>query len=149
MNRSLAVSLLMGLSLASLDVRAEVRPERLWLPPAFAQYSDALSTAAELALEHPDCREVLYGRLNEFRSAQTEISFTILCMKDARSTFNQVFALADLLDNPAADARRAARQQELEQLRGLLQPSSRPGSDNEAETEADAEQDEDSSPEIF
>lgn len=137
MNRSVAVFLLIGLALTGVDVRAEVRPERLWLPPAFAQYSDALSTAAELALEHPDCKEVLYGRLNEFRSENSEISFTILCMKDARSTFNQVFALAELLDNPEADARRAARQQELEQLRGLLQPSSRPDSNSATNTESD------------
>jgi hypothetical protein len=138
MNRSVAAFLLFGLTLAGAGVRAEVRPERLWLPPTFAQYSDALSTAAELALEHPDCKEVLYGRLNEFRSENSEISFTILCMKDARSTFNQVFALAELLDNPAADARRAARQQELEQLRNLLQPSRR--SDSSSGTDAESEQ---------
>lgn len=151
MNRSLAAILLMGLTLTSIDVGAEVRPDRLWLPPAFAQYSDALTTAAELALEHPDCKDVLYGRLNEFRSENSGISFTILCMKDARSTFNQVFALSELLDNPEADARRAARQRELEQLRGLLQPSSRPDISSEADAEEEEAEDQagESAPEIF
>ena len=153
MNRTLAAILLIGLTLTSVGASAEIREERLWLPPAFAQYSEALKTAAELALEHPDCQDVLYGRLNEFRSENSEISFTILCMKDARSTFNQVFALAELLDNPEADARRAARQQELEQLRNLLQPSSRPDMSGEADAEEEeAEEDDEAgepAPEIF
>lgn len=151
MNRSFAVSLLVGLSLVGLYAQAEVRPDRLWLPPAFAKYSDALATAAELALEHPECKDVLYGRLNEFRSENSEISFTILCMKDARNTFNQVFALAELLDNPEADARRAARQRELEQLRNLLQPSSI--SEGQIDADEESEESDDSSdetaPEIF
>lgn len=103
----------------------ELRPERLWLLPRHAEFADFLNRAGRQALQHPDCNEVLYGSLNEFKTERIGTSFTILCMKDARTTFNQVFFAADLMseeelavpeDNSAAD--------ELERLRRMMMPQS-------------------------
>lgn len=103
--------------------KRELRSERLWLLPRNANLADLLERAARQALEHPDCQDVLYGSLNEFRSERGGTSFTILCMRDARSTFNLVFEADDLksseeLNNPA-DLR---PREELERLRQMMQP---------------------------
>lgn len=74
-----------------------VNPERLWLPPSAAHMMPALEEAAQRALAHPECAQVLYGRLNEFRTENNEPAMTILCQIDARNTFNLVFRVDELI----------------------------------------------------
>lgn len=96
------LSLLLSSCLASVPAAAAedtptVNRDRLWLPPSSAHLMPMLEYAAELALSNPDCREVLYGRLNEFRSGQgEEPALTILCQQDARTTFNIVYRASQL-----------------------------------------------------
>jgi hypothetical protein len=103
----------------------ELRPERLWLLPRHAEFAPLLNRAAEQALQHPDCIEVLNGGLNEFRTERTGISFTILCMKDARTTFNQVFYAEDLMVGDELDNEEepeAVLDSELQRLRDMMLP---------------------------
>lgn len=74
-----------------------VNRERLWLPPAAVHLMPALEEAARRALAHPDCTQVLYGRLNEYRTEHNEPAMTILCQIDARTTFNLVFRVDELI----------------------------------------------------
>lgn len=97
-----------------------LREDRLWLPPAHAPHRPALLRAARQALLHVECNEVLYGSLNEFRTEREGISFTILCMRDGRTTFNQVFFMEDLMSDEDITERSAAGE-ELERLRSLMQ----------------------------
>jgi len=108
---------------AVTDARAEIRPERLWLPAGSSHLRDLLNIAAFRALEHSDCKEVLYGRLNEYRTENADTAFTILCMKDERTTFNLVFYASDLSSGAGqtSEADDAASREELERLRNLLQ----------------------------
>lgn len=97
------LSLLLASCFASVTAAAEetpaVNPERLWLPPSSAHLMPMLEYAAELALSNPDCEQVLYGRLNEFRSGQgDEPVLTILCQQDPRTTFNVVYQASELED---------------------------------------------------
>ncbi len=73
-----------------------VSPDRLWLPPSAAHLMPALQEASRQALNHPECAQVLYGRLNEFRTEHEAPALTILCQRDARSTFNLVFRVDEL-----------------------------------------------------
>jgi len=73
-----------------------VNPDRLWLPPSAAHLMPALQEASRQALNHPECAQVLYGRLNEFRTEHQTPALTILCQRDARSTFNLVFRVDEL-----------------------------------------------------
>ena len=98
-----------------------VKESRLWLPSAQASHREALLRAARQALLHQDCNEVLYGGLNEFRSEREGISFTILCMRDSRTTFNQVFSEAQLMTDEDIRNRTAGGAAELERLRSLMQ----------------------------
>ena len=107
---------------SSVPVSKEpLKESRLWLPPAQAAHREALVRAARQALLHQDCSEVLYGGLNEFRSEREGTSFTILCMRDGRSTFNQVFFEAELMTDEDIRARTAVGAAELERLRSLMQ----------------------------
>lgn len=76
--------------------RAAVNPDRLWLPPSARDLRPALEEAARRALMDPDCNEILYGRLNDYRTEHGEPSLTILCQKDPRNTFNLVFSVTEL-----------------------------------------------------
>ena len=64
---------------------------------------------------------MLYGRLNEYRTQREEPSFTIMCMKDVRTTFDQVFFASELDGESLDEPRQQPTSEELEQLRGLLQ----------------------------
>jgi hypothetical protein len=101
---------------------ADVRPDRLWLSGSNSSLRPLLTAAAYKALENPDCSEVLYGRLNEYRTEHVGTAFTILCMKDARTTFNLVFYASDLGDvaMPASNPDDNASRVELERLREML-----------------------------
>lgn len=113
---------------------APVLPHRLWLPARQENLRDLLVAAAHRALQDPDCAEVLYGRLNEFRSENDETAFTILCMRDPRYTFNLVFNASDL--EPAGNTQETvSNTEDLQRLRALLgdiPASVRSGSDEEA-----------------
>lgn len=98
-----------------------LREDRLWLSPAHASHREALVRAARQALLHAECNEVLYGGLNEFRTEHEGTSFTILCMRDGRTTFNQVFFQADLMTDEDIRARSPGGAAELERLRLLMQ----------------------------
>lgn len=110
---------------------------RLWLPAQHVASAGSLLAAAHRALEHPDCAEVLYGGLNEFRTEREGTSFTIMCIKDARTTFNQIFFQSDLPSAsapfaaapvaadpfaaaPVAPVDESAAREELDRLRNLL-----------------------------
>lgn len=96
-----------------------VKAHRLWLPPSQENLRELLVAAAQRALDDPDCAEVLYGRLNEYRTENAETAFTILCMRDPRYTFNLVFNASDL--EPAdAGQERVSNTEDLQRLRELL-----------------------------
>jgi hypothetical protein len=106
----------------NLHPKTPLDANRLWLPPQHTESAGLLLTAANLALEHPDCAEVLYGGLNEYRTQREGTSFTIMCIKDARTTFNQIFFASELAESeiktPEEDAVSRA---EIERLRQLIQ----------------------------
>jgi hypothetical protein len=109
----------------NLHPKTPLDANRLWLPPRHTESAGRLLTAAILALEHPDCGEVLYGGLNEYRTEREGTSFTILCIKDARTTFNQIFFASDLyeteIETPEDDAASSADSEEIERLRQFIQ----------------------------
>lgn len=106
----------------NLHPKTPLNPNRLWLPPQQSKVAGLLLTAANRALEHPECAEVLYGGLNEFRTEREGTSFTIMCIKDARTTFNQVFHEGDLVVIATrSPEEEAASRAEIESLRGLIQ----------------------------
>lgn len=97
--------------------------QRLWLPPSHAHLRPMLEYAVRLALGNPDCMDVLYGRLNEFRSEREEPTLTILCQKDARSTFNLIYRASDLqaaLDSQGVEFSDDDAAANLEALRRML-----------------------------
>lgn len=87
-----------------------------------------LAYAAELALSDPDCNQVLYGRLNEYRTENgEEPTMTILCQQDPRTTFNLVYQASDLeAAMPAADTEFSDEDADsnLDALRNLLMSNS-------------------------
>lgn len=120
-------------SAINMHPKTPLDANRLWVPPRQSAFADLLLTAANLALEHPDCAEVLYGALNEYRTEREGTSFTIMCIKDARTTFNQIFFASDLPGNqtqtpeggvaPEAEIERrreSERRAEIERLRQLI-----------------------------
>lgn len=113
----------------NLHPKTPLNPDRLWLPPQHAKVAGLLLSAAHRALEHPDCAEVLYGGLNEFRTEREGTSFTVMCIKDARTTFNQVFHERDLIASEVrSPEEEAAARAEMERLRNLIQnPSGQRG----------------------
>lgn len=115
-------------TIAPPELSRELRTDRLWLLPRHAEFADLLNRAARQALQHADCNEVLYGSLNEFKTERIGTSFTILCMKDARTTFNQVFFADDLKsEEELTVAEEPDGSEELERLRQMMQPSGQPG----------------------
>tara|TARA_R100001039_G_C1849608_1_gene109692 strand:- start:1015 stop:1500 length:486 start_codon:yes stop_codon:yes gene_type:complete len=121
-----------------------VQRHRLWLPSSQESMRGLLLAAAHKALEDPDCAEVLYGRLNEYRSENDETAFTILCMRDPRYTFNLVFS-ASMLEPAEAEEEVVSNTEDLERLRALLgdiPASVRSGADqSEAQQTPDEPQD--------
>jgi hypothetical protein len=77
-------------------IAAETRSERLWLPASAQNLRPFLQMAADLALEDTTCTEILYGRLNEYRTAYEEPTFTILCKRDERTTFNKIIPITQV-----------------------------------------------------
>ncbi len=69
---------------------------RLWLPESSAHLQPFLELAVAEALRDTTCTEVLYARLNEYRTIYEEPTFTILCKKDYKSTFNKVYHITEL-----------------------------------------------------
>ncbi len=115
---------------------ADTRSERLWLPASAAHLRPFLQMAVDLALEDENCTDVLYARMNEYRTIYDEPTFTILCKKDAKSTFNRVIPITEVDPDYFAkiqqseDALDTARtlSPEIEALRNqLLTPSSAAG----------------------
>ena len=101
---------------------AELRPDRLWLPASRRNLQPLLITAAQRALENPECADVLYGSLNEYRTERAEPTFTILCLHDARTTFNLLYLASELEagENARSADAGAPLSPELERLRSLL-----------------------------
>jgi len=101
----------------------ESRRERLWLPSRHRQLRPLLEAAALQALEQPECREVLYGQLNEYRTERTEPTFTILCLYDARTTFNLIYLASELDagENAASADTGQPLREDMQRLRDLLQ----------------------------
>jgi len=98
-----------------------LKTTRLWLPPQHAASAGLLLAAANRALEHPDCAEVLYGGLNEFRTEREGTAFTIMCIKDPRTTFNQIFHESDLVAVATpAPVDESVSPDEFDRLRNLL-----------------------------
>lgn len=68
---------------------------------------------------------MLYGGLNEFRTEREGTAFTIMCIKDARTTFNQIFHQSDLAvtgaTSPVDDS---VSQAEFDRLRNLMRTPS-------------------------
>lgn len=114
-----AVLLLASVLAGGLSAAEAVKPHRLWLPSSQSNLRGLLEAAANRALEDPDCTEVLYGRLNEYRTENEGTAFTILCMRDPRYTFNLVFHASEL--EPAeSEPDRASNSSDLQRLRELL-----------------------------
>lgn len=88
----------LGLLLANATQAAEVatRSERLWLPASASHLRPFLQMAADMALQDENCKEILYARLNEYRTIYEEPTFTILCQKDPKSTFNRVIKITEV-----------------------------------------------------
>lgn len=87
------------------------KPERMWLPVSAQHLRPYLSIAVEQALEDEECAEILYARLNDYRTAYEEPTFTVLCKKDYKTTFNHVYKASDLdefYDVKAAESEAAA-----------------------------------------
>lgn len=111
---------------------SESRSERLWLPANSAHLRPFLQMAVDLAMENEDCVDVLYARLNEYRTIYEEPTFTILCKKDVKTTFNRVIPITEVdpdyfakiqRSEDAADTARTLSP-EIEALRNqLLSPS--------------------------
>lgn len=114
-------------AVAPQNLSRELRADRLWLLPRHAEFADLLNRAGRQALQHADCNEVLYGSLNEFKTERIGTSFTILCMKDARTTFNQVFFANDLMSEEELTAVEApVASEDLERLRQMMVPTGQP-----------------------
>lgn len=73
-----------------------VPPERMWLAPSREYLRQHLEMAVLQALADSNCVEVMYARLNEYRTRESEPTFTVLCRKDHRSTFNLIYQISSL-----------------------------------------------------
>lgn len=130
--------LLAGSGSLHADEALPFNPERLWLPPSAANLRPALEEAARRASRDPECEEVLYGRLNNWRTEQGDPSMTILCQRDARSTFDLVYRVAELSlhdEEQIPDFSTRDAESNLETLRRLLMSESDSGSAAESEAE--------------
>ncbi|MGM0633745.1 MAG: hypothetical protein ACQETO_11325 [Pseudomonadota bacterium] len=134
--------------------------ERLWLPPSQEHLLPVLQRAVEMALSDPDCGQVLYGSLNEFRTGRGEPALTILCQQDARTTFNLVYRVSEVRATMAESTTTTASgdgEDNLDALRRLLmsdeelrrQPTSgASGQDSSAADEAGGEEQDERSLEL-
>ncbi len=104
-------------TLTSTAQAADTRSERLWLPASATHLRPFLQMAVDLALEDENCSEVLYARLNEYRTIYEEPTFTILCKRDARSTFNRVVPITEV--DPEYFAKLEASEEALDTSRVL------------------------------
>lgn len=110
------------------EIDPRIRPERLWLPASAQHLRPYLVLAVERSLEDPDCVEMLYARLNEYRTVYDEPTFSILCQKDYKTTFNHIYRVSDLdeyYDERVAQSEQAAETSsqlsaDIEQLRNSL-----------------------------
>lgn len=131
--------------------RQPLRESRLWVPASQEGLKPFLVTAALRAMDNPDCRAVLYGSVNEFRTEHEEPTFTILCMQNPRHTFNLIFPRSVLMPTVPEEVRKEAEEAEVEldRLRNLLQSDATPP-DNVPEPEVLLEEEEDQPPpEVF
>jgi hypothetical protein len=108
------------------------KPERMWLPSSAQHLRPYLLLAAEQALKDEECAEILYARLNEYRTVYEEPTFSVLCRKDYKTTFNRVYQVSELdqyYDAKVADSQAIAESatglsSDIESLRqSLLIPS--------------------------
>lgn len=81
---------------ATAAAERSVNPERLWLPASAANLRPFLQMAVNKVMEDPACVEVLYARLNEYRTIYEEPTFTVLCQKDPKTTFNRVVKITEV-----------------------------------------------------
>ncbi len=81
---------------AAATTARQVNPERLWLPASAANLRPFLQMAVNKVMEDPACVEVLYARLNEYRTIYEEPTFTVLCQKDPKTTFNRVVKITEV-----------------------------------------------------
>lgn len=90
------VIILVSAALTNAAYAANVRSERLWLPASATHLRPFLQMAVDLALTDENCTDVLYARMNEYRTIYDEPTFTILCKRDAKSTFNRVVPITEV-----------------------------------------------------
>lgn len=128
-----------------------LRESRLWLPPSLDSLQPFLVTAAFRAMQNPDCRDVLYGSVNEFRTENGEPTFTILCMQNPRHTFNLIFPQSILMPSVPEEVQQETREAEaqLDRLRNLLQSDATPPDNNEQLEVLEEEETEKPPPEVF
>ncbi len=93
---SLAVLLITAGMAVIVQAAENTRSERLWLPASAANLRPFLQMAVDMALQDENCKDVLYARLNEYRTIYEEPTFTILCQKDPKSTFNRVIKITEV-----------------------------------------------------
>ncbi len=117
-----------------------VHPDRLWLPASAANLRPFLVMAVNKVLEDPTCVEVLYARLNEYRTIYEEPTFTILCQKDPKTTFNRVVKITEVdpeyYDKLRASAEASSQAQTLNPEIEALRRQLLGGGDAPAETPA-------------
>jgi len=102
---------------AGSEVAVTTDPTRMWLPESAANLHPFLKLAVAEALRDPTCTEVLYARLNEYRTIYEEPTFTILCKKDYKSTFNKVYHITEL--DPEYNSRIAQNEATSQLTQGL------------------------------
>lgn len=89
-----ALSLLLGVP--AMAAENSVQSQRLWLPAGASDLRPFLQMAVDMALQDENCKEILYARLNEYRTIYEEPTFTILCQKDPKTTFNRVIKITEV-----------------------------------------------------
>lgn len=130
---------------ANAAAQHEVHPDRLWLPASAANLRPFLVMAVNKVMEDPTCVDVLYARLNEYRTIYEEPTFTILCQKDPKTTFNRVVKITEVdpeyFDKLRASADASNQAQslnpEIEALRRQLLGGGTTPADASAEAPAD------------
>ena len=93
---TLSAALLALTGLCAVASAQDVTSERLWLPASASNLRPFLVMAVNKVKEDPACVEVLYARLNEYRTIYEEPTFTILCQKDPKTTFNRVVKITEV-----------------------------------------------------
>ncbi|MCB1665014.1 MAG: hypothetical protein KDI28_04505 [Pseudomonadales bacterium] len=80
----------------SMAAENSIQSERLWLPASASELRPFLQMAVDMALQDENCKDILYARLNEYRTIYEEPTFTILCQKDPKTTFNRVIKITEV-----------------------------------------------------